>query len=291
MTNITSASANVPDTSLIADSSLYSEGGVLRVGALDRFPGLLHAISTRTAPDGEDWNLSARRGTPENPPHPATALRNREKLAALLGIELDSMVGVRQVHGTLVVRVGREHAGRGMRPEMPPIEDADGMVTDVPGLYMLALSADCPPVFLYDPAREVAGLVHSGWKGTVGGIAANTVTLMVDDFGSDPGDMVAVVGPGIGPCCYDVGENVVQAVEAAFASPWEGENPLLQHRDNKVYFDLQEGIRRSLLASGVRPENITIERACTSHNRHLFYSHRGDAGQCGLFSAVLGIRD
>jgi hypothetical protein len=263
---------------------------VLRLRALDRFPELLHAITTRRAPDGADWNLSARRGTPDHPADPAVALANREKLAAFLGIPLDRIAGVRQVHGTTVVPVGDDHAGAGMRPEAPPIEDADGMVTATPGLYMLALSADCPPVFLYDTARRVAGLVHSGWKGTVGRISANAVALMRDEFGSDPTGIVAAVGPGIGSCCYAVGDDVIRAAEAAFPGAWDGPFPLLEQRDGQVYFSLRDGVRRALLDAGLRPENVTAEDVCTAHRRDLFYSHRGEAGRCGLFGAVFGLR-
>ena len=94
-------------------SDLYARGGVLRVGALDRYPELLHAISTRTAPDGDDWNLTAKRGSLQHPPSPETAFANREKLAGLLGISLDRVVGCRQVHGTQVARMYERDGGRG----------------------------------------------------------------------------------------------------------------------------------------------------------------------------------
>ena len=271
-------------------SDLYARGGVLQVGALDRYPELLHAISTRTAPDGDDWNLTAKRGSPQHPPSPETALANREKLAGLLGISLDRVVGCRQMHGTHVARVYERDGGRGMTPDNPSIEDTDAMLTDVQGLYLMALSADCPPVFFYDPERSVIGLAHSGWKGTVGRIAGNVVEAMVDDFGSDVRNIVAVVGPGIGPCCYSVGENVIEAVEGAFMNAWGGEQAaLLEKRGGLVYFNLRETIRRALLEAGVVPENITVEEVCTADNLEMFYSHRGEHGQCGLFGAVLGM--
>ncbi len=269
---------------------LYEHGGLLRVRVLDRFPELLHGITTRRSPDGADWNLSARRGTPEHPADPAVALANREKLAALLGVPLDRMVGVRQVHRITVVPVSHEHAGAGMRPENPPIEGADGMVTATPGLYMLALSADCPPVFLYDSALRVAALVHSGWKGTAGRIAGHAVERMRSEFGSDPAQIVAAIGPGIGPCCYAVGEDVIHAAESSFPGAWDGPEPLLERRDGQAYFNLRVGVRRALLDAGLRPENVAAEDVCTSHYRDLFYSHRGEAGRCGLFGAVFGLR-
>jgi YfiH family protein len=283
----TETSRNAPD---LSGTGLYREGGLLRLDALASYPELLHGISTRHAPDGDDWNLSARRGSPQHPPHPTTALRNREKLAALLGVTLDSMVACHQVHGTQVAPITAVEAGRGTRPDTPSMDDADAMVTNTPGITMVVLSADCPPVFLYDPARRVIGLAHSGWKGTVGRIAGRVVDTMVNDHGCEPRHIVAVVGPSIGPCCYIVGEDVIEAAQASFPGAWEGDTPVLQRRSEHTYFNLPEGIRRALIDADLQPHNIAVVQACTAHNRHLFYSHRGDAGQCGLFGAALGMR-
>lgn len=277
-------------------TTLPVDAGIYTAQSLLRFPELLHGISTRRSPDGGDWNLSGRRGTPEHPPDPSVALSNRERLAARLGISLDSMVGCQQVHGSSVAVVDASHGGRGMRGASPGLQSADALVTATPGLYLLALSADCPPVFLYDPVRRVVGLAHSGWKGTVARIALNTVNTMSRSFGSDPADIVALVGPGIGPCCYVVGANVVEAVEEAFGgqramSEGTGSEAeaLLEERGGQTYFNLWEAIKLALLDVGVRPENITVEGVCTGHNTDVFYSHRAEQGQCGLFGAVLGL--
>jgi len=283
----TESSRNAPD---LTGTGLHLAGGLLRLDALARYPELLHGISTRQAPDGDDWNLSARRGSPQHPPDPATALRNREKLAALLGVSLDSMVVCHQVHGTHVAPITEADAGRGMRPGTTSIDEADAMVTSAPGIILMVLSADCPPVYLYDPSRRVIGLAHSGWKGTVGRIAGSVVNTMVKDHGCEPRHIVAVVGPSIGPCCYNVGDSVIEAARASFPGAWDGDTPVLQRRGEHTYFNLPEGIRRALVDAGLQPGNIAVVQACTAHNRHLFYSHRGDAGQCGLFGAVLGMR-
>ena len=113
---------------------------------------------------------------------------------------------------------------------------------------------------------------------------------MVKDHGCEPRNIVAAVGPSIGPCCYIVGDNVIEAAQASFPGAWDGDTPVLQRRGEHTYFNLPEGIRRALLDAGLQPGNIAVAQACTAHNRHLFYSHRGDAGQCGLFGAVLGMR-
>ncbi|HET6313394.1 MAG TPA: laccase domain-containing protein, partial [Chloroflexia bacterium] len=113
--------------------------GIYSVLALRPYTDLLHGISTRLSPDGTDWNLSARRGTPANPPDPEIALANRTGLAHRLGISLDRMVGCQQVHGNEVALVGEEDAGKGMLPGRPALPDCDAMITATPGLYLLAL--------------------------------------------------------------------------------------------------------------------------------------------------------
>ncbi|HKP51687.1 MAG TPA: peptidoglycan editing factor PgeF [Chloroflexia bacterium] len=264
--------------------------GLYHIAALERYPALLHGISTRRSPDGEDWNLSTKRGTPEYPPSVETAHANRRKFATALGISPGSIVGGQQVHGTEVALVGWGDAGRGMTPDLPSVQGVDALITGTPGLYLMALSADCPPIFFYDPVRRAIGLAHSGWKGTVGRVAANVVEAMVDNFGSSPADLVVAVGPGIGPCCYSVGSNVIEAIREAFPPQGATYPPLLEERDGLTYFNLRETIRLALLEAGLRPENITVEEVCTADNLHTFYSHRGEEGRCGLFGAVLGMR-
>ena len=105
------------------------------------------------------------------------------------------------------------------------------MVTDTPGLNLMALSADCPPVFFYDPVKHVIGLAHSGQKGTALRIAGNVVEAM-RTFRPDPSDITVAIGPGIGPCCYKVGPEVVEAVERSSAGAWEAgyDAPVLEAR-------------------------------------------------------------
>jgi YfiH family protein len=273
--------------------TVFLEDAIYKIGVLERFPELVHGISTRLAPGGGDWNLSAKRGTPEHPPSAHAALANRRKLASRLGIPLASMVGCQQVHGNSVAVVGSEDAGSGMLPGVPALSGCDAMVTSTPGIYLLVLSADCPPVFFYDPVRHAVGLAHSGWKGTVGRVSANVVRAMHANFGCEPANIVAAVGPGIGGCCYSVRDDVVRAVEQAFPDAWRPvgqSSPLLGRRDSVVWFDIPQAIYRTLLDAGISAANISVEGVCTAHNLHVFYSHRGEAGQCGLFGAVIGMR-
>jgi len=268
--------------------------GIYSVWALEQYPELVVGISTRTAPDGGDWNLSARRGTPQHPPDPAIALSNRIKLAEALGIELDMMVGCQQVHSAEVAVVSVADAGRGMRPGVPSIEGADAMITATPGLFLMVLAADCPPVFFYDPVSRAVGLAHSGWKGTAGRIAGKVVEAMSTEFGSRPQDIQVAIGPGVGSCCYNVRDDVTNQVESSFPEAWQQSrnvDALLTHDEGLVYFNLWAAIKRALLDVGVAADNISSGALCTAHNTGTFYSHRGEEGKCGLFGAVIGLRN
>jgi len=267
--------------------------GIYSVGALEQYPELVVGISTRTAPDGGDWNLSSRRGTPQHPPDPAVALANRIKLAEALGIDFDMIVGCQQVHGAEVAVVNATDAGRGMKPGLPSIEGVDAMVTSTPGLFLMVLAADCPPVFFYDPVSRVVGLAHSGWKGTTGRIAGKVVEAMAEQFGSRPDDIQAVIGPGVGPCCYNVRDDVIKEVESSFPGVWQAQNigALLMCDEGLVYFNLWAAIKRALLDVGVTADNISSDAVCSAHNTGTFYSHRGEAGKCGLFGGIIGLRN
>lgn len=162
----------------------------------------------------------------------------------------------------------------------------DALVTNTPGVALMLRFADCVPIALYDPYRHVVALAHAGWKGTIGRIAQKTVRAMGEVCGSRPADIMAGIGPAIGPCCYQIGEDVVQKVRETFAL---GSLPFQQRVDGSLFFDLWEANRRQLAALGIkRIESATLCTAC--HNDE-FFSHRADGGRTGRFGVVIGIRD
>jgi YfiH family protein len=210
-----------------------------------------------------------------------------------------------------VVAVTEADAGLGTLAGQRGIVGADGLITRTPGLLLLTGSADCVPVFVYDLVTPAVGLAHAGWKGTAGRIAEITVQAMTRAYGSDPARLVAVIGPSIGPCCYDVGGEVVEAIRDAYPGAddeWHGEPPLLvwsrrrpawkdqqdlprtePESDEKPFLDLWQANRRALLLAGLAPENIYIDGICTAETTELFYSHRAEQGQAGRFAAFLGL--
>jgi YfiH family protein len=166
------------------------------------------------------------------------------------------------------------------------IEDTDALITNEKGLFVCVQTADCVPVLLFDPIKKVVAAVHAGWKGTISKIAKKTVERMVDDFNCNPSDIVAGIGPSIHMHAYEVGPEVVEAVEANFSnSP-----ALLKPSMNKghAFFDLWEANQTALLESGIREENVEVMGLCSFEHADLFYSARREGSDTGRM--VSGIR-
>lgn len=180
------------------------------------------------------------------------------------------LIRVRQVHSANVVV-----ATEAFLPEDTP---GDGLVTRLRGVALGIRTADCVPVLLLDPARSAIGALHAGWRGTVKGIIRTGVETMREAFGTDPGSIRAAIGPGIGPCCYVVGEDVAGAFRAAF--PWWRTVVAEAGRAEKVRLDLPSAAARACLDAGVRPENIERLSPCTSCDPR-FHSYRRDGAGCG----------
>jgi YfiH family protein len=215
---------------------------------------------------------------------------NHDLICQVLGISRGDLTAAQQVHGSQVTLVGPGDRGRVM-----PVTDA--LITDAPGVALLLRFADCLPVLLYDPVHQAIGLVHAGWRGTIGGIAARTISAMTQAYGSHPADIIAGLGPCIGPCCYRVGTEVIEPVKANF-NPWQG---LLHPKgDGSLHFDLRKANRRQLAELGVPPlspptlggrkRGIEAMPLCTACRTDEFFSYRAEGGHTGCFAVVLGRR-
>ena len=237
-----------------------------RFDLLAPFPNLVHGISDRTL--GSVF--------PEE-------TEGRRRFAAALGVTPDSFVPTRQVHGSDVVRVPGSRYARQVRQG-----GVDALVTTVPGLHLLGFFADCVPILAYDPTRRAVGLAHAGWRGTLLGIAERLAQEMAEGAGSDPADLYIGVGPSIGPCCYEVGGEVLTGVRKAIPDP---EALLRPARPGHAYLDLWETNRRALLRAGVRPERIEVARLCTACQVERFFSYRREGARKGLFGAAIGLRE
>ncbi|MCC7129461.1 MAG: peptidoglycan editing factor PgeF [Anaerolineae bacterium] len=244
--------------------------------------GVPHAsISRQGGVSPEPWaslNLGGTVGD-ERP----RVLENHRRAFRALSRPFESRYDAWQVHGVEVV------CADAPRPIDQPHARADAILTDAPEVTVFMRFADCVPIFLYDPVRQVVGLVHAGWKGTVNQAARVAVQTMVERYRSQPRDILAGIGPSIGPHHYEVGPEVVELVRKAFGADASG---LLLGANGSgaksaVKFDLWNANRLSLEAAGVR--QIEVAEICTACHPDMWYSHRGENGKTGRFGALIGL--
>lgn len=204
---------------------------------------------------------------------------NLRRVFAALGRPIASRYDVWLVHGTRVVCTSAP------RPEERPPIQADAMLTDRAAVTLVMRYADCVPILLADPVRRVVGLVHAGWRGTVLGVTRRAVAQMAACYGSRPGDILAAIGPSIGPDHYEVGEEVVAQVREAFGA--QAEALLPRPHGGRAHFDLWAANRLLLEQAGVR--QIEVAGLCTACHLEDWYSHRAEKGKTGRFGALIAL--
>lgn len=203
---------------------------------------------------------------------------NHDRICKVLDIQRSDMVSPHQVHSAVVRAVDGRHRGQ-------VCEQTDALVTDTPGLYLMLRFADCVPVLFYDPVRRAVGLAHAGWRGTVAGIARATVQSMVETYGCRPHDILAGIGASIGPCCYEVGEEVADAVREAFPG---APSLLLRRASGRWHFDLWAANAYPLAQAGL--VSVEISGLCTACRTDEWFSHRAEQGRTGRLGVVIGLR-
>ena len=187
----------------------------------------------------------------------------------------------------------------------------DGLITAEPGLLLAIQTADCIPVLVADRKQRIVAAFHAGWRGTVQRIVELGVGKMRLEFGSKPRDLIAAIGPGIGACCYAIGEEVLSAFESQFTygralfqeifdtDPVRTKYPMLFLTQRapghspigpSLHLDLIEANRRQLLDAGVKPGAIRVVGGCTNCRPDLFFSHRASQGHAGRMMSVIGLR-
>ena len=211
-------------------------------------------------------------------------IKNRDRLARQLGSSIDCECITDQKHTNYVHVVRPEDLGPDWPGEKPLHRQyVDGMVTDIPDVLLTVFGGDCPPVYIADPVRGAIGLVHAGWKGTLGRIPAVAVANMTVRFGCDPQDMYAAIGPGVCRDCYEMGNEIYDA----FAEQWstaDADRILSRYPavdadgreipGGKYHLDLREANLLTLLRSGIPEEHIAVSNVCTKCNADMFYSYR-----------------
>jgi len=185
-----------------------------------------------------------------------------------------------------VAVVTEEQVGLGRGSMTEALPDVDGLVTNLPGVPLSSYYADCVPLFFLDPVKRVVALAHAGWKGTVSRIGAKTVKRMQNHFGCLPGDILAAIGPSIGPCCYLVDQPVVDRVSNF--NQWQA--LVTPQQPGQWLLDLWSTNKQGLLEAGVKEENITVAGVCTACNHDLLFSHRASGGQTGRMASLIMLK-
>jgi YfiH family protein len=234
--------------------------------------GVVHALLTRlggaSAPPFDALNLGHTVGDDL-----VAVEENHERAFAAMGIHHEQVVSPYQVHGTHVRLVSQAHTGT-TQPA------TDGLLTTTPGVALLLRFADCVPILLFDAKHRAVGMIHSGWKGAAGNIAAAAVAAFARHAGSQPGDLWAGIGPAIGPCCYEVGAEMTDTISQISPKGIE----VLQRRDGGLYLDLPGLVRAQLAEAGVK--QITLSNICTACHTEEWFSHRAENGHTGRFGAL-----
>jgi len=187
---------------------------------------------------------------------------------------------LRQVHSARVIRVSRSAAGtvldeRGVPLNGGSLPAGDALVTDAAGLTLVVQTADCLPVLLVDPVRRVVAAIHSGWRGTAADICGAAVRRMAGDWGCDPADIRAAIGPGIQGCCYAVGDDLADRFAAQFYGS------VIRRVNGRAHLDLRACVAAALRLAGVPPEQTDAAVLCTCCWGALFHSYRRQGDDAG----------
>ncbi len=260
-------------------------------------------------------------------PHdaPENVLANRAALAQAVLDRAEagrstpaSLIALQQIHSGLTYRVDRSWTlpnaitKEDANSETVTLPRGDGLMTNQPGVLLAVQTADCIPVLVVDRKRRAVAAFHAGWRGTLKRIVEGGIGRMRLEFGSEPEDLEAAIGPGVGSCCYAVGDEVRSEFESQFSyahalfsevydsDPIKEKYPLLfmtarapghSNIGPSLHLDLAEANRRQLLDAGLRPEAIHGGDICTSCNTERYFSYRAERGFCGRMMSVIGLTE
>lgn len=247
---------------------------------LEKTGAVRHGFSTRlggvSTGHCATMNISTTRGD-----DPAAVEENRRRIAKAIGVRAEDMTYTNQTHTTNVAVV--EAKDRGKR-----FMETDGMVTNVPEICLVTFYADCVPLFFVDPVHRAIGLSHSGWRGTVGKMGKVTIERMREEYGTDPAQVVAAVGPSICQDCYEVSVDVIEKFRENFDKDLWPEL-FYEKADRKYQLNLWRANQAVLTEAGVQGENIAVTNLCTHCNPDILFSHRSTGTARGNLSAFLAL--
>ena len=255
---------------------ILDETGIVKHGFSTRLGGVSEGVCST-------MNLSFSRGDYES-----AVRENFRRMAQALQVSVEDMVFSKQTHTTNVRVVTEEDRGKGIVRPLD-YDDVDGMITNCEHVCLATFYADCVPLFFVDPVHRAIGLSHSGWRGTVGKIGKVTIEKMTWEYGTDPADVIAAVGPSICQDCYEVSRDVIEEFKNAYDSVyWDS---LFYEKENGKYqLDLWRANEIVFAEAGVKKEHMAITNLCTCCNDTLLFSHRASCGKRGNLGAFLALK-
>jgi YfiH family protein len=246
--------------------------------AFEELPGLHHGFSTRHGgiPGAPACSLNLGNSTWDSAER---VNGNRHRFLSAVHLQEAHLVTLHQVHSDRV-HIIKEIFGQGNKSE------GDALITKVEGIALSVQIADCLPVLIADPVKKVVAAVHSGWRGTLKGIALKTVQEMQNAFGSNPEHLLVAVGPGIRACCFEVGQEVADAFNHEY--PGCALTKPMKARPGKFLLDLPNALEIQFQTAGIPPNNRHDLAACTRCNPNEFFSYRAEGPSSGRMMAVIG---
>lgn len=241
--------------------------------------GIINGFTRRTggASRGkiEGFNFGFRVGD-----DPESVRQNYRQLAEDLGVDASRIVCARQQHTDNIRIVTESDCGKGTTEADSDIMDIDGLITNIPRIPLVVFTADCVPLLLCDPRTGVVAATHAGWRGSVKKIGKKTIELMQAEFSCEPSDIIAAIGPSIGPCCFEVGCDTAELFDEQYRTA---------EPNGKYRVDLWSLNRDDMLSAGVKPENIYIAGECTICGADKYYSYRVHKEHTGRQVAVISL--
>lgn len=207
---------------------------------------------------------------------------NFDVLCSTAGFKKENLVLSDQVHGIVCRVIGEADRGKGIIKDSD-IREVDAMVTNARDTALCIFTADCVPVFLFDRQNMAVGLCHAGWRGIVSGIIPETVSTMRKTYGTLPENLIAAIGPSIGPCCFNVGPEVAEIFEKIF----KGCRDIIINKEGRYKIDLWNAAISMLYSAGLNPESIINSGLCTSCRGDLLYSYRRDGAKTGRMVSII----
>jgi hypothetical protein len=253
-------------------SEPLDDTALLSFPTLREIGGLAHCVTTRP------WNMACHRG-----PEAHLAVARRRRVCQHLGLPFEHLTAADQIHSAHVLRILPTDVGRGRDGRETAMHFVDGMICDLGGVPLIQFSADCPIILAVEPNQRVFGTAHASWRGTVAGISAELVRQMVREFGVDPAELTAAIGPCAGPEEYEIGEEVFRIAKTRLA---DADRYFPVHHGRRC-FDLRSANAAQLAAAGVRRQRIIVARETTMSDDR-FFSHRRDGPLTGRFALFAG---